>query len=156
MTKLHKQIFLGSTAAVIIGLMVWIYIYFTQAVDGKTFYEWHSLREAAFEEMRRELRPLTQMAKGDLRFDKSVVDEQTAKVHLAALDIPPLFEPNAPFGDANAAIWHENSDFEQRLAELLKRTKSLETSPPLSVTELRNSIDQLQLVCADCHRKYKD
>ena len=154
MTK-TKALSLVSILAVLILAGSWSYLNLLRETQGKSYWEWHTLREQGFEQLRRELRPLIEVAKG-AHFNAEEVAAQARKVDAAAKAIPTLFEAVAPAGAAGPEIWASGSEFGQILNAFLSKTSSLSANPPATAEELRAAIDAIQLDCAECHRNYRD
>ncbi len=150
-----RLITLGTLALTLI-ISGYLYYDFTKEVDGKTFREWHSLRSAAFKKVRAELRPMTDMTKGDVKFSQEVVRKQSVLLNDAAKALPNLLSHNAPSGDASAAIWKSDSDFKLRLKAFIAKTTDLAQSPPKSLDQLTTQIEALQTDCTNCHKRFKD
>lgn len=140
----------------IAALGFWSYAHYTQAVEGKTYREWHQLRTDNFKEIRKSFSPIDEMAKGHSSFQPNIVKKYALKLNNAASDIPALFEPAAPWGEASEAIWETNSDFKAKLNQFIASTQDLAQNVPKAGSDLRQRVELIRQQCIDCHRSYKD
>ena len=140
----------------IIGLSVLGYQHYTQETDGKYFSEWHSLRTDSFKAVRRNFSPLDDMAKERISFQPELIKKYSANLAKATQPLPEQFEPNAPWGDANASIWSQGSEFQSMMAEFVATTQRLSDAPPGDLIRFQDAINTLRNQCIACHKKYKD
>jgi len=140
----------------LIGLSVLGYQHYTQAVDGKYFREWHSLRTDSFKEVRRNFSPLDDMAKERISFQPELIKKYSANLAKATQPLPVQFEPKAPWGDANASIWNEGSEFQSMMKEFVATTQQLSAEPSADLESLQDTLHTLRNQCIACHKKYKD
>jgi cytochrome c556 len=139
-----------------IGLSVLGYQHYTQETDGKYFREWHSLRTESFKEIRRNFSPLDDMAKERISFQPELIKKYSANLAKATQPLPSQFEPRAPWGDANASIWSEGSEFQSMMAEFVATTEQLSKETPNDLKRFQDTLHTLRNQCIECHQKYKD
>ncbi len=139
-----------------IGLSVLGYQHYTQETDGKYFREWHSLRTDSFKEVRRNFSPLDDMAKERISFQPELIKKYSANLAKATQPLPSQFEPKAPWGDANASIWSEGSEFQSMMAEFVATTEQLSEETPNDLKRFQDTLHSLRNQCIECHKKYKD
>lgn len=152
----NKLIISIVTAVTLACSIIWYQINWNREVDGKSLRQWHQSRVEGFTSIRKELRPLSEMAKGDAPFDVQKVAMQSQQVFAIAETLNKRFSANAPSGDAKAEIWYEGSDFNQRLLSFIEKTQRLAGAPPDNFESLRSSMDELQKHCSECHKRYRD
>jgi cytochrome c556 len=140
----------------IIGLSVLGYQHYTQETDGKYFSEWHSLRTDSFKAVRRNFSPLDDMAKERISFQPELIKKYSANLAKATQPLPEQFEPNAPWGDANASIWSQGSEFQSMMTEFVETTQRLSDAPPGDLMHFQDAMHTLRNQCIACHKKYKD
>ncbi|NRP38284.1 Cytochrome c-556 [Marinobacterium sp. xm-a-121] len=139
-----------------IGLSVLGYQHYTQETDGKYFREWHSLRTDSFKEVRRNFSPLDDMAKERISFQPELIKKYSANLVKATQPLASQFEPKAPWGDANASIWSEGSEFQSMMAEFVATTEKLSEETPNDLKRFQDTLHSLRNQCIECHKKYKD
>ncbi|NRP95199.1 Cytochrome c-556 [Marinobacterium sp. xm-g-59] len=139
-----------------IGLSDLGYQHYTQETDGKYFREWHSLRTDSFKEVRRNFSPLDDMAKERISFQPELIKKYSANLAKATQPLPSQFEPKAPWGDANASIWSEGSEFQSMMAEFVATTEQLSEETPDDLKRFQDTLHTLRNQCIECHKKYKD
>lgn len=152
----YKTLVLLVVALFLVLGLVWYQLNWNRTVNGESLGHWHNVRADGFSTLRKELRPVSEMAKGDLPFDAEKVEEQSRLVFAIAQTLPSRFIANAPSGDALSSIWAEGSDFNERLARFIEKTQALSENPPGDYQQLRFAIDQLQSHCSECHKMYRD
>lgn len=138
------------------GLSVLGYQHYTQETDGKYFREWHSLRTDSFKAVRRNFSPLDDMAKERISFQPELIKKYSANLAKATQPLPSQFEPKAPWGDANASIWSESSEFQSMMQEFVATTQTLSEEPPENLVKFQDALHTLRNQCIACHKKYKD
>ena len=140
----------------LIGVSVLGYQHYTQETDGKYFREWHSLRTDSFKEVRRNFSPLDDMAKERISFQPELIKKYSTNLAKATQPLPEQFEPKAPWGDANASIWSEGSEFQSMMTEFVATTEQLSKEPPEDLERFQDTLHTLRNQCIECHKKYKD
>jgi len=154
--KSHRMFVLIVMVILLVMGLLWYQLNWNRKVNGETLGYWHQIRVDGFSTLRKELRPVSEMAKGDLPFDAAKVEEQSMQVFAIAQTLPSRFIANAPSGDALPGIWAKGSDFNERLARFVEQTQALSEKPPSDYQQLRLAIDQLQTHCSECHKLYRD
>ena len=133
----------------------------TALADGKNPSKMDAIeyRQAVFEVIVWNFRPLGAMVKGKIPFEAKVFAEKAANV--AFLSKMPLegFVPGTDKGDtdAKANIWDNWEDFKSKMTSLQEETAKLAevAKTATKVEEVKEQFGKTVKVCKGCHEDYK-
>ena len=115
-------------------------------------------RQAAMKAVGGEMRPLGAMAKGDIEFDILVAMASFQTMRDAAAVAQPLFMAPSENGEETRAmpeIWAADSDFDDRMAQLIASLDAALAAEPSDVNSYRPLFGAVAGTCKGCHEKYR-
>ncbi|MEX5730032.1 cytochrome c556 [Rhodovulum iodosum] len=111
-------------------------------------------RQEAMDKIGKNMKIISEMAKGERGFDPDVASAASAAIAEQATEVPALFEMQAddPESTAKPAIWEDFDDFTAKAETLQTRAEAADVGTP---DALRASLMDLGSACKSCHDDYR-